>query len=331
MRTAFMTGATGFVGQHIAEQLAASGWRIVALHRPSSDISRLAHLPVTFAEGCVEDLSAVQRALPVDCDAVFHVAGNMSFWSADDAEQTRTNVLGTRNLVSAALARGAKMFVHTSSDSAYGHQTAIPYDETATSTALRSQVNYERTKYQGELEVRAGIAQGLRAVIINPTNIVGRYDRHGWAEFVIMIARRELPSVPPGGMSFCDVEQVARAHIAALERGTPGDNYLLAGADATYLEVVQLVGRLLEVPVPKRTVPIAAFRALAQLAQWQSRVTRRAPPITPEIAEIAARGPSYVRSTKATRELGYEFVSLEDMFRKACAWLAQEGLLTADT
>src|SRR5262249_15266228 len=154
---------------------------------------------------------------------------------------------GTRNVVQAALAKRTRCLVHTSSDSAYAYQRDVPYDESAKSTALESPVNYERTKYQGELEVRTGIERGLHAVIINPTNILGRYDKRGWIEFLTMIAKRELPAIPPGGMSFCDVEEVARMHIRAVEHGGNGENYLLGGADATYLELATAVGKQLRV------------------------------------------------------------------------------------
>ncbi len=325
MRTAFVTGATGFVGQHIVEQLLSEHWRVIALHRASSDLTWLRARQVELVEGTVEDAASLR--MPEACDAVFHTVANMSFWSGDEAEQTRTNVLGTRNVVHAALVKHARCFIHTSSDSAYAFQRVVPYDESATSTALESPVNYERTKYQAELEVRAGMQRGLRAVFINPTNILGRYDRRGWVEFLTMIAKNELPAIPPGGMSFCDVEEVARMHLRAVDHGSPGHNYLLGGADATYLELAAAVGQQLGVEVPTRTVPAWLFRALGRLAQWQSYVTGRAPPITPEVAHIASRGPSYVRSDKAIRELGYRVVPLEVMLEKACAWLRESGAL----
>jgi dihydroflavonol-4-reductase len=324
MPTAFVTGATGFLGQHVVEQLLHAGYRVVALHRADSDVSRLAPLDVTLARGSIEDAEAVERALPERCDAVFHVAGNISFWSQERAAQTLTNVIGTRNVVRAAIKRRVGTLVHTSSESAYAYQAHVPFDETAPSTALSSPVNYERSKYQAELEVRAGVAEGLRAVIINPSNILGRYDRRGWVEFLVSLARQELPAVPPGGMSFCAAEEVARAHLSAVERGKSGENYLLGGADATYLELCQRAAKILGVPAPTRTVPSWAFRAIGRLADWQSYVTRRAPTITPEIAHIATRGPGYVRCDKAVRELGYRPVSLDDMLISACTWAVEE-------
>jgi nucleoside-diphosphate-sugar epimerase len=328
MKSAFVTGATGFVGSHVVEQLVEGGWSVTALHRAQSNIARLKKLPVRLVVGSLEDPRTLELGMPEGCDAVFHLAGNLSFWSGDETEQRRVNVEGTRNLVAAALTRKAKRFVHTSSVSAYGGQAEIPFDESATSTASSSPVGYERTKYLGELEVKRGIDLGLDAVILNPGNIIGRYDLTGWARFFVLIDRGKLPGVPPAGGTFCDAEAVARAHVTAALQGASGGNYLLGGADSTYLEMVRRMGALLGKPVPKRTVPIAAFRAVGWLSQLASYATRKAPTVTPELGHMAGRGAAYFRSDKAVRELDYRPVSLDSMLEKSYRWLVDEGKLS---
>ena len=120
MPTAFVTGATGFIGMNLVEVLTAAGWEVTALHRRSADIGRLHRFPVALAEGDVTEPESLGRAIPDGVDAVFHVAASTSVWRRRDAEQERTNVTGTRYVVAAALERGARRLVHTSSVAAYG-------------------------------------------------------------------------------------------------------------------------------------------------------------------------------------------------------------------
>ncbi len=120
MKTAFVTGATGFLGVNLVALLREEGWRVVAIHRPASRLTELRDLGVELVPGAVDDAASLERALPEGADAVFHVAGNTSVWSRNDAAQTRDNVEGTRNVAAAALARGARILVHTSSVVVYG-------------------------------------------------------------------------------------------------------------------------------------------------------------------------------------------------------------------
>jgi nucleoside-diphosphate-sugar epimerase len=178
-KTAFVTGGTGFLGLNIIEQLTASGWEVTALHRPESHLAYLARFPVKLVTGRIEDVMSLERAMPKGVDAVFHVAGDVSFWSRNNARQTRCNVHGTRNMVLVSVACGVKKFVHTSTMSVYGFQRC-PFDETAPKLGKNSRINYVRTKAQAEDEVRKGIDQGLDAVILNPSNVIGRYALNNW-------------------------------------------------------------------------------------------------------------------------------------------------------
>jgi nucleoside-diphosphate-sugar epimerase len=146
-RTAFVTGGTGFLGRHIVEQLTQQGWRVVALHRATSDVRALKTYPgVELAEGSITDASSLARAIPEGCDAVFHVAGNTSLWKGGDAQQTLENVDGTRFVVETCLSKKVGRLVHTSSVASWGEQHVVPFDETAPQHGAESFVNYERTK-----------------------------------------------------------------------------------------------------------------------------------------------------------------------------------------
>ena len=329
MQTAFVTGGTGFVGRHVIEQLSSAGVRVVALRRRTSDVRHLEkYAGVELAEGSIGDLDSLRRAIPEGCDAVFHVAANTSFWSGANAEQTRDNVDGTRHVVEAAIARRVKRLVHTSSVAAWGEQHASPFDEAAPSNALASPVNYERTKRLAELEVDKGIARGLDAVIVNPGHIVGRYDKTGWARMFPLVQQGKLPGIPPGAGTFAHVVEVARAHITAVDKGRSGERYLLGGADASYVELVGIIGKLLGKKVPEKATPAWILKVFGRVSEWGSRVTRRAPDVTPEIATMMGRPPHTFRSDKAIRELGFRAVPLEEMLREAHAWMKEEGLVS---
>lgn len=329
-RTAFVTGGTGFVGRHVVEQLVGAGWHVVALHRASSDVRGLkTYDGVRLAQGAITDPESLARAMPEGCDAVFHIAANTNFWSGGNAEQTRDNVDGTRNVVEAALAKGAKKLVHTSSESAWGEVHESPFDETTPQRGGASWINYERTKYLAEVEVLKGLERGLHACILCPGHIVGRYDTHNWATLIKLTVTEKLPGVPPGQGTWAAAHQVARAHVAAVDEGRDGERYLLGGVHATYLEAVQIIARLAGKKAPNKATPGWVLRALGRVSQWGSYFTRKAPTITPELAAGTARPPHLFKSDKAIRELGYAVVPLEDMFREAYEWLKSEQLVPA--
>ncbi|HEY1694523.1 MAG TPA: NAD-dependent epimerase/dehydratase family protein [Polyangiaceae bacterium] len=328
-RTAFVTGGTGFLGRHVVEQLTSLGWRVVALHRPTSDVRHLKAYGVELAVGSITEPDSLRAAIPEGCDAVFHIAGNTSLWSGDREQQTRENVDGTRFVVEAALAKKARRLVHTSTEGAWGEQQPheAGFDETAKSNALDSFINYERSKYLGELEVEKGVAAGLEACMMCPGHIVGKYDTSQWARLITLVNTGKLPGVPPGRGTWAHATQVAKAHVAAVDRGRSGERYLLGGAWASYLEVVTVIGRLTGKKVPVKTMPGWVIRALGRVSQWGSYVTRRAPTVTPEIAAGTSRPPHLFKSDKAIRELGYEAVPVEAMLKESFDWLKAEGLV----
>jgi dihydroflavonol-4-reductase len=195
-KKAFVTGCTGFVGLNLVEQLEKKGWEVTAFHRRNSSRKYLDRFRVTHAEGDVNDTGSLRRGMSERVDAVFHVAGSSNLWSRANREQTKINVEGTRNVVEAALARGAKKLVFTSSWVTYGDQRGR-FDETAEKRGRVSWVNHYLTKFLAEEEVHAGIAKGLDATIMNPSLIVGPYDTVGWARFIKMVYMGALPGVPP--------------------------------------------------------------------------------------------------------------------------------------
>ena len=328
-KTAFVSGSTGFLGRNLIEQLTAGGWAVTALHRASSDVTALEPFAVRLALGDVCDPASLRQAMAQRTDAVFHVAADTSMWSGHNERQTRTNVDGTRNMVTVALEKGCRRFVHTSTWNTYGLEQGV-ISEASPQLGADSWINYDRTKYLAEQAIRAGIEQGLAAVILNPAHIIGRYDRHNWSRFVVLVAEHRIPAVPPGSGCFCHGEEVAKAHIAAAERGRTGENYLLGGPEASFSELARIIGELTGRTVPTRTLPAILLRSAARAATAVAAVSGKEPTTTPEGVAVALAHARIV-SHKAQDELGYRHAPLRVMLKDCLEWLESEGLIGASS
>lgn len=324
-KTAFVTGGTGFLGLNLIEQLVEAGWRVIALHRVGSNLKYLTPLRVEPAVGDICDAASVMAAMPESVDAVFHVAGDVSLWSRGNAQQDRVNIDGTRNVAEAALAKQARRFIHTSSIAAYGLFDGC-IDETAPQLGAKSWINYQRSKYAAEEVVRAALSRGLDVVIMNPTGIMGHGDVSAWGRIIRLICSEKLPGMPPGSGSFCHAGEVAKAHIAAVERGRRGENYLLGGTDSSYLALAAIIGEVTGHTVPSRPTPAFVLRIVGKLGEWGSIFTGKAPTLTPESAAMVTRDRK-CDSSKAMRELGYRAVDLRSMVKESYDWLKQEDVL----
>lgn len=322
-RTAFVTGATGFVGLNLVQRLMAEGWDVTALNRPSSDLTFLNRFAPRLAVGSITDQASLLAAIPQGTDTLFHVAGNTSMWRKLDAEQTRDNVDGTRNVVEAAKAKGVRRLIVTSSISAYGPVSG-EVTEATPSLADKSSVNYERTKWQAQEIARAAIGDGLEVVIMQPGAIMGPYDIGTWSRMFLMVRDGKLPGVPPAKLSFAHVREIVGAHIAAADKGENGGQYLLAGENSTMLQLVTEIGLLLGKSTPKKPLPLGLMRVAATLGGLVSAVTGKEPSITAEMVEAFSH-PMTTRSEKAQRDLGYKVVPLKEMVKDCYDWMVVEG------
>jgi len=244
-------------------------------------------------------------------------------WRKADAEQTRDNVDGTHEVVEAALARGVRRLVVTSSISAYGPVEGEITEDTP-SLAANAKVNYQKSKWLAQEVARAAVARGLQVVIMQPGAIIGPYDVGTWSRVFLMVRDGKLPGVPKSGMTFTHVREVVAAHIAAADRGENGGQYLLGGENKTMLDFVGEVAVLLGKPVPTKEMSVAFLSVIATLGDLASRFTGKEPPITPEVVSTIGKN-ARTSSAKAARELGYRIVPLKEMVKDCYDWMVAEG------
>jgi nucleoside-diphosphate-sugar epimerase len=310
-KKAFVTGATGFLGANLVRELIAQGWEVTAFHRASSDLWRLKGLPLNLKAGSFAQTETLLSAIPDGTDAVFHVAARVSFWRGDDALMEQDNVQATKNLLAASLQRKARRFIHTSSVAVYGLPESR-VDESFPQEGLKSHNGYFRTKAQAEVEVRRAIQQGLDAVILNPSNIIGPYDREHWGRSLMRVKEGKMPGAPPGAGSFVHSVEAAKAHVAAFEKGKKGENYILAGTDATYVEIFRTIEEIMGLPPKVKPIPMTLLQLYAWVSQILSSLTGKRPEITPEIITLLT-SKVFCDSRKAEAELGFKPRPIKEM------------------
>jgi dihydroflavonol-4-reductase len=322
-----VTGATGFVGSHVARKLLKAGHQIRVLRRKESSTKMLAGLNVETAIGDVTDRHSVFEAVK-GCEAVFHVAGFVSFWRGHNETMKRIHVDGTRNVVEACLAHRVKRLVQTSSIAAIGYETGgKPATEETPFNWWPYRIEYFNTKHLAEEEVREGIKKGLDAVIVNPAVIFGAGDLNlNAGAMVFQAARRKILVCPKGGCCTCDIEDVAEGHLLALEKGRTGERYILGGNNYTFKELFILIAEVVGVPPPKAELPKAVLLPLGHLWDLVSRFNQKEPMLTPESVRVSTI-PCYYSSEKAIRELGYKISPFRETIRKTYEWYLQNGYL----
>lgn len=322
---AFVTGATGFLGINLIRKLHQLGWQISAIRRPDSDCEDLKDIPIEWHLGQITDPQDVDLAVSKsNADVVFHLAGDTNLWFANNERQHLVNVTGTENVIDAVLNNKVSRLIHTSSISAFGFHDEV-IDEASPSTAMNSGVNYLRTKFLGEQMVKHAVAQqGLDAVILNPCAIMGPYDKHNWAQLFHLVKHNQLPGIPKSEGSYCHVEAVVDAHITAVTKGRTGHNYILAGVDHSFLEVVNKIAQLLGRPLYRKEIATSLLKLVAAVSNAWSFLTRKEPNMTPEKAKMVTSR-VVAKSDKAVKELGYQnTIPLETMLVDCHRWLESQ-------
>jgi dihydroflavonol-4-reductase len=312
-----VTGATGLVGSHVARLLAERGDRLRVTSRPRSRLANIADLEAEVVECDVLDRRSVRRAMR-GVDRLFHVAG-MTNLRADADTLFRINVQGTTIVLEEALRAGVQRCVHTSSVAAVGPAPrGSTADERQIFRAGRYGLPYINAKHEAEKEALRIGGLGLPVVVVNPGHVFGAGDvYHSSTELVRRFLRREIPAYVDGALNIVDAEDVARGHLLADERGTPGERYILGNRNFTLDRLFADLGRLSGVEPPAVKLPLAAAVALARGLEINPLGER--PPIT--VGEVRAAALWWAfRSAKAKRELGYKPAHHEDTLQTTIDW-----------
>lgn len=320
---AFITGATGFIGKHVVKHLLAQNWHVTALCTNTKHTTQFPLDNINWCKGDIRSIETLRAAMPNNLDAVFHLAADTSTWGVHHHRQYQTNVIGTQNIAQVALEKSAVRFIHTSSVAVYGfHDTVI--DEHSEMRGIDSPIGYYRSKFLAEEIIREHIKKGLDAVILNPNEVIGPYDHKNWGCLFTSISKGQLPAIPPGSKSFCDVDDVAKAHIQAFVHGRCGENYLLSGPNAELIEICRWISKRLGKTDVHYTLPSWVFKTLGALSSLTSYITRKEPAFNSDQAQIVC-AKTHSSHEKAQRELQYRnSKSLDDMLDTTYQWWQQQ-------
>ncbi len=327
---AFVTGATGFVGSHVARELANQGADLRLLVRASSPTRNIDGLHAERVVGDLRESGSLRTAI-AGCDVVFHVAADYRLWTRDAADMQsmyRSNVEGTRALIDAARQAGVRRIVYCSSVATMGFTgNGHPADENSPVRLQDMIGHYKRSKFIAEqVAIEAGKSGG-DVVVVNPTTPVGEGDVKPTptGRIILDFLKRKFPAYVDTGLNLVDVRQVARGHIAALEKATPGERYILGGQNLTLKQILDKLAAITGLAAPRIRLPyVFALAAGAGDTFVSGRLLHREPRVTLDAVRMG-RKKMWVSSEKAQRELGWSIVAVDDALRRAAEWFQANG------
>jgi dihydroflavonol-4-reductase len=327
--TTLVTGATGFVGNHVVRQLVSSGHSVRVLVRKNSNLQLLDGLDVEPVEGDLRGAESLDRAMR-GIRQVFHVAADYRLWARNPSEIYETNVEGARLLFDAAGRAGVKRVVYTSTVATIAvpsHGENLPNEETH--AALDQMIgHYKRSKFLAELEASKAVAAGVPIVIVNPTTPVGPGD---WkptptGRIIVDFLNGKMPAYVDTGLNVVDVEDVAAGHLLAAASGRIGERYILGGRNMTLKQILDSLSKITGRSAPRVRIPHAVALVAGYADEWFSRLTGRVPHIPVEGVKMS-RHRMFVESDKAEKEFGYKPGPVEAALERAVRWYETFGYI----
>jgi len=319
---AFVTGATGFVGSHVARVLAEQGAELRLLVRGNSDLRNIEDLNAERAIGDLREPTSLEEAMS-GCDVVFHVAADYRLWVRDPEQMYRANVDGTGAILSAAKKNGVRRVVYTSSVATMGFTSnGHPADEDSP-VSLENMIGpYKRSKFMAEqLALQAG-RSGMDVVVVNPTTPVGEGDIKPTptGRIIIDFLKKKFPAYVETGLNLVDVRECARGHAQALEKGISGERYILGSENLTLKQILDKLAAITGLPSPEIKVPYVMALATGVVDEVVTgRILGREPRVTIDAVRMG-RKKMFVTSAKAERELGWKPLPVHDALRRAVEW-----------
>lgn len=322
MLLTLVTGASGFLGWHIARVLTERGYQVRALCRRTS---QLRDLNVERVEGDLCDPDSLARAVS-GCSLVFHAAADYRLWSKNSADLYRSNVNGTGNLLAAAESAGVERVVYTSTVGCIGIPDGGVGDEDTPVSIRDMSGHYKRSKWLAEQVALNKARDGMSVVIVNPTAPVGDHD---WkptptGKIIVNFLNNQLPAFVDTGLNLVDARDIAVGHLLAAERGRCGERYVLGCEDLTLEQILAKLARIAGKPAPKIKIPFAMAYAAGVFSTTWANLTGR-PPLAPLEGIKMARKKMFVSHAKAARELGYAPGPVDAALERAVDWFRSNG------
>ena len=334
--TIFLTGATGFVGHHVARELASQGADLRLLVRKSSNLGNLEGIGGSGkVETHVGDLLEPEtlRAGIGGCEAVMHVAADYRLWIPDPAAMYKANVEGTRELLRIARESGVRRTIYTSSVATMGFRKDGLIVNEDTPVGLANMVgHYKRSKFLAEQEALAAAKAGQAVVILNPTTPIGPNDVKPTPTGRIFVdfLNRRFPAYMDTGLNLVDVHEVAKTHVAALKVGATGRRYILGGENLTLKQILDKMAAITGIPSPTVKIPFAVAAAYAFFEEnLTGRLRGKEPRATLEEVKMG-RKRMFASSARAQQELGFRIAPVYPAMRAAIEWFRAKGYAPAE-
>ena len=338
IRSCAVTGANGFIGSQVVRELLRRGLDATALVGADLGTENLAGLPVKTREIDLLDPASVRRGL-AGSDAVVHSAACYAFWLPDPRQIYRVNVEGTRNVLTAARELGCRKVVYTSSTA-----TLSPgFRADSTGAELGNEENvldlrrfrghYKMSKAMAEVVALREAARGLPVVIVHPTSVLGPGDRRPTptGTIVVHFLNGRMKAYTNLMHNLVDVRDVAAGHALALEKGRPGERYVLGGDNVPMSEVVRLLAEITGLPAPWFAIPHRLLHGMGRINEWISDHVTHREPLVPLEAKLHAVDSRPFDTSKARRELGYQSRPAREVLIEAIRWFVREGFCPAAT
>lgn len=317
MKPVLVTGASGFLGWHVARVALEHGCAVRALVRPGS---RVPELPVEIVNGDLRDPASLARAA-AGCGIVFHVAGDYRLWSAHPQELYDNNVAGTRNLLEAARGAGVERVVYTSTVGAIGLVPGGLGDEDTPVSLADMEGDYKRSKFMAEQVALEFARDGMEVVIVNPSAPMGDHDFKPTptGQIVVDFLRGAMPAYVDTGLNVVDARDAAEGHWLAFERGRRGERYILGSENLTLAEILRQLAAITGRKAPRVRLPYFVAWCAGAFGTGWARVSGKPPRVSLEAVRLA-RKKMWVTHAKAARELGYQPAPAARALASAVEW-----------